>query len=86
MLSLDIRAGYQIPPRLMVFEGSSGTCRKDGKPEEGTTIIYHLPSSVMGYLDEDGSKGVLKERMQALDAKLEAMIAQVMDDRVDVKL
>jgi uncharacterized protein (DUF302 family) len=71
MLKHDITAGYQIPPRLMVVEGVEGDISK------GTTVLYHQPSSVLGYLPANEE---LARKFEGLDEKLEGMISQVVDD------
>ncbi|KAF9462587.1 hypothetical protein BDZ94DRAFT_1260768 [Collybia nuda] len=63
----DIRAGYNIPPRIMILEKAH---------ETGTAVIYHLPSSVMVLTDDPR----LKAAAESLDAKLEEMITEVVSD------
>ncbi|KAG6812323.1 hypothetical protein H0H92_003407 [Tricholoma furcatifolium] len=62
----DVRAGYNIPPRLMVVQNAD---------TEGTTLFYHLPSSLVLSDDEELVKAIL-----AVDEKLEQMITRVMAD------
>lgn len=67
ILLYDVRAGYNIPPRLMILEKADGI---------GTNVIYHLPSSVMVLTDDPR----LKAAAEDLDAKLEKMITEVLSD------
>ncbi|KAJ6614302.1 hypothetical protein B0H10DRAFT_2045619 [Mycena sp. CBHHK59/15] len=64
MLQYDLRAAYNIPPRLLVLEKADGT---------GTDVIYHLPSSVIAL----GDNPQLMAAAEALDAKLEGLVAKV---------
>ncbi|KAK7470714.1 hypothetical protein VKT23_002136 [Stygiomarasmius scandens] len=65
MLRHDLRGAYNIPPRVLVL----------GKPDaSGTSVIYHLPSSVMVL---DDSNAELKEAALALDDKLDKLITKV---------
>ncbi|PFH51462.1 hypothetical protein AMATHDRAFT_59249 [Amanita thiersii Skay4041] len=60
----DIRAAYNIPPRLLVLE----------KPDRsGTKLVYHLPSSVMALTDNPE----LKAAVAILDQKLEDFVKSV---------
>lgn len=63
----DIRTGYTVPLRLMVLEKATGT---------GTTVIYHLPSSVMGLTNHPD----LKVALQELDEKLEKLVSKISAD------
>lgn len=64
ILQYDLRAGYNIPPRLLILEKADRT---------GTNIVYHLPSSVMAL----NHNPKLKAAAEALDDKLEGMITKV---------
>jgi uncharacterized protein (DUF302 family) len=65
MLKRDLRGAYNIPPRVLVH----------GKPDgSGTSIVYHLPSSVI-VLDDDAE---LREAALALDDKLDKLFSGVM--------
>lgn len=64
IMQYDMRAGYNIPPRVLVLE------KKDGK---GTEVIYHLPSSVMALTDNP----LLKQAAEGLDDKLDALFTKV---------
>ncbi|KAJ8523474.1 hypothetical protein ONZ45_g106 [Pleurotus djamor] len=55
------RAAAQIPPRILVLGKADGS---------GTSIVYHLPSSIMQF--EENQE--LKEALEALDAKLEKFV------------
>ena len=63
----DIRAGYMIPPRLMILEKADRT---------GTLVIYHLPSSVMALTDNPA----LKAAVQAVDNKLDKLVTSITAD------
>ncbi|KAJ7579014.1 hypothetical protein C8J56DRAFT_1030450 [Mycena floridula] len=60
----DIRAAYNIPPRLLVLESEDG---------DKTSVIYHLPSSVIVL----GDNSELKTAALALDAKLDELLTKV---------
>ncbi|KAF8195960.1 hypothetical protein K438DRAFT_1719356 [Mycena galopus ATCC 62051] len=64
MLQHDLRAGLNIPPRLLVLEKADGT---------GTDVVYHLPSSVIAL----GNNGKLKAAAEVLDGKLEALVESI---------
>jgi uncharacterized protein (DUF302 family) len=66
ILKHNLRAGLHIPPRLLVLEKTEG---------QGTQVMYQLPSSIMTLPGDDD--GELKEKLDALDSKLEALIAKV---------
>ncbi|KAK7049578.1 hypothetical protein VNI00_005609 [Paramarasmius palmivorus] len=61
----ELRAAYNIPPRLLIAEKEDRT---------GTRVIYHLPSSVMAI---DNSNPELAAALKALDEKLERLIIKV---------
>ncbi|KAF9263466.1 hypothetical protein L218DRAFT_1077020 [Marasmius fiardii PR-910] len=61
----DLRAAYNIPPRLLILEKEDRT---------GTYVLYHLPSSVMNL---DGDEGGFVEAIRGLDGKLERLIVEV---------
>ena len=63
----DLRAAYNIPPRLLIKERTTG---------HGTEIIYHLPSSVMVLTENDQ----LLQAAVALDRKLEDLVSRVTDE------
>jgi uncharacterized protein (DUF302 family) len=67
ILRHDIRAGYTIPPQMMILGNASGT---------GTTIIYHLPSSVMAFSDNPD----LAVAVKVLDEKLEQLVSSIAAD------
>ncbi|KAG7097022.1 hypothetical protein E1B28_004415 [Marasmius oreades] len=64
----DLRASYNVPPRLLVLEKEDRT---------GTYILYHLPSSVMA-LESDNTE--LGEAARGLDEKLERLVLEVTED------
>ncbi|KAG6817439.1 hypothetical protein H0H87_008607 [Tephrocybe sp. NHM501043] len=64
----DVRAGYNIPPRLMVVQNS-------GSDAKTTTVFYHLPSSLVVLDDEELTRAV-----KVVDEKLEEMITRVTAD------
>ncbi|KAG6812322.1 hypothetical protein H0H92_003406 [Tricholoma furcatifolium] len=59
----DIRAGYEIPPKVMVLGNTS---------VGGTTVFYHRPSLLVVSNDTE-----LLQAMQILDAKLDQMITNI---------
>lgn len=63
----DLRAGLNIPPRLLIIEKEDGC---------GTQVLYHLPSSVMAI----GDNHALKAAAEVLDEKLEELVAEVTAD------
>ncbi|KAJ7179194.1 hypothetical protein C8R46DRAFT_628750 [Mycena filopes] len=63
VLEHDVRAAYNMPPRLLVID----------KANEGTEVVYHLPSSVMAL----GDKAEVKAAAEAIDSKLEALAAKI---------
>lgn len=67
ILRHDIRAGYAIPPHLMIFGNASGT---------GTTVIYHLPSSVLALTNNPDLVAAVK----VLDEKLEQLVSSIAAD------
>lgn len=64
----DISAGYNIPPRLMILQKADGN--------DGTIVIYHLPSSVVDCSDNPA----LKAALEGLDAKLDEMVSHITSD------
>ncbi|KAJ4466537.1 hypothetical protein J3R30DRAFT_3587393 [Lentinula aciculospora] len=64
MMVEDIRASFNIPPRVLVVEKENG---------EGTEVHYHLPSAVYAISDNPA----LKAAAESLDGKLEALIRKV---------
>ena len=62
----NVFAAYNIPPRLLILE----------KPDVGTTVSYHLPSSVMGQ-PEGGEDLNLLANLQNLDNKLETLVKRI---------
>ncbi|CAK5268088.1 unnamed protein product [Mycena citricolor] len=62
MVQYDLRAGYNVPPRLMILE--------DGN---GTKIVHHLLSSV---IDMSGPASLMTAAM-VLDAKFEAVVNNI---------
>ncbi|KAJ3723030.1 hypothetical protein EV361DRAFT_643481 [Lentinula raphanica] len=67
MMVEDIRASFNIPPRVLVVEKEDKT---------GTEIHYHLPSAVYAISD----KPALKAAAESLDGKLEALIRKVISE------
>ncbi|MEJ1978350.1 MAG: DUF302 domain-containing protein [Acetobacteraceae bacterium] len=64
MIEHDLRAGLNVPVRLMIYEdAASGTVR----------LAYDVPSSLMSRLHNDNVKAAAKK----LDAKLEALAERV---------
>ncbi|KAK1224408.1 hypothetical protein PQX77_012704 [Marasmius sp. AFHP31] len=61
----DLRAAYNIPPRLLVLE------KED---RSGTLLAYHLPSSVMAL---DASNKEINEAASVLDGMYEKLINDV---------
>ncbi|OCH84462.1 hypothetical protein OBBRIDRAFT_808226 [Obba rivulosa] len=68
MLRHSLVAGLHVPPRVLVLE------RADGN---GTRIVYDLPSSIIAPGLAGGPHEELREAAEALDAKLERLIAKV---------
>lgn len=64
MIKYDIRAIYNVPPRVLVSEKTDGT---------GTSIVYHLPSSVIAITENPDLRAAAKD----LDAKLQQMLLKV---------
>ncbi|KAG6855134.1 hypothetical protein C0991_006063 [Blastosporella zonata] len=64
----DIRAGYSIPPRLMIVQNADASL---------TTVFYHLPSSLVVSDNEE-----LNLAIRVVDDKLEKMITRVTADTV----
>ncbi|KAF8897483.1 hypothetical protein BD779DRAFT_1781942 [Infundibulicybe gibba] len=64
IMQYDLRSGYNIPPRLLVLENAD---------HNGTSVIYHLPSSVMALTDNPD----LKAAAVALDEKLDKMVTKI---------
>ncbi|KAJ7047429.1 hypothetical protein C8F04DRAFT_7683 [Mycena alexandri] len=64
VLQHDLRAAYNIPPRLLIIEKADGT---------GTDVVYHLPSSVMALGDNE----TLKAAAEAIDGKFEALVERI---------
>ncbi|KAJ7578381.1 hypothetical protein C8J56DRAFT_967800 [Mycena floridula] len=64
MMKHDLRAAYNIPPRLLVLENEG---------EDKTSVIYHLPSSVNAL----GDNAELKAAAMSLDAKLDELLTKV---------
>ena len=62
----DVRAGYSIPPRLMVIQNAEASL---------TTVFYHLPSSLVMSDNEEVIKG-----LRVVDDKLERLITRVTAD------
>ncbi|KAG5343077.1 hypothetical protein C0989_000067 [Termitomyces sp. Mn162] len=62
----DIRAGYNIPPRLMVVHNANVSL---------TTVFYHLPSSLVMSDNEEVMRAI-----RVVDDKLERMITRVTAD------
>jgi uncharacterized protein (DUF302 family) len=60
-------AAYSIPPRLLIIENPDGT---------GTTVSYHLPSSVMG-MSVGENEPTLQIELEALDEKLEKLVQRI---------
>ncbi|KAG6900929.1 hypothetical protein C0993_004366 [Termitomyces sp. T159_Od127] len=59
----DVRAGYCVPPRLMVVQNADASL---------TTVFYHLPSSLV-VSDSDE----VMDALRVVDGKLERMITRV---------
>jgi uncharacterized protein (DUF302 family) len=66
ILKHDLRAGLHIPPRLLVLEKAG---------DQGTQVMYQLPSSIMALPGNEDEE--LKEKLAALDKKLEALVAKI---------
>ncbi|KAG6860992.1 hypothetical protein C0995_005012 [Termitomyces sp. Mi166 len=62
----DVRAGFNIPPRLMVVQNADASL---------TTVFYHLPSSLVVSDNEE-----LMQAIRVVDDKLEQMITRVTAD------
>jgi len=60
-------AAYNIPPRLLIIEKPDGT---------GTTVAYHLPSSVMG-VPAGENEPTLQMELKALDEKVERLVRKI---------
>lgn len=60
-------AAYSIPPRLLIIEKPDGT---------GTTVSYHLPSSVMG-MPVGENEPNLQMELKALDEKVEKLVQRI---------
>jgi len=63
----DIRAGYNLPPRLMIVQKSDG---------HGTNVMYHLPSSIVSWEDNPG----LKAALEVLDSRLDQTVTRITTD------
>ncbi|KAG7097021.1 hypothetical protein E1B28_004414 [Marasmius oreades] len=63
--TFDLRAAYNIPPRLLILEKEDRT---------GTYVLYYLPSSVMSL---NGDEGNFVAAVRALDEKLERLVIEV---------
>jgi uncharacterized protein (DUF302 family) len=63
MMRHDVLAGLYVPPRVAVVA--------DG---EGTLVVFDLPSALIAVGD---CKPALKEAVQELDRKLEALVREV---------
>ncbi|TFK43591.1 hypothetical protein BDQ12DRAFT_709331 [Crucibulum laeve] len=64
ILKHDLHAALNIPPRLLITEKSD---------HSGTSVMYHLPSSVMVLTDNSG----LRAAVEALDVKLDSLISRI---------
>jgi len=60
-------AAYSIPLRLLVIEKPDGT---------GTTVSYHLPSSVMG-TPVGENEPTLQMELETLDKKVEKLVQRI---------
>ncbi|KAG5639004.1 hypothetical protein H0H81_007912 [Sphagnurus paluster] len=67
-MRLDIRAGHQIPPRLMIAANADRT----------TSVSYHRPSSLVVHLAPENA--ALAHAMAVLDDKLERMVERITAD------
>jgi len=66
ILKYNIFAAYNIPLRLLILE----------KPDEiGTTVLYYLPSSILGQPGADDP--VLHAGVQDLDIRLETLVERI---------
>ncbi|KAL1760085.1 hypothetical protein FB107DRAFT_287241 [Schizophyllum commune] len=65
MLTHDLRAALNIPPRLLVLEKAD---------RSGTSVQYHLPSSVIAM---PGNSAKVREGAKMLDAKLKALVERI---------
>ncbi|CAK5268079.1 unnamed protein product [Mycena citricolor] len=66
MIKFDLRAGYNVPPRLLVVQNGNGT-----------KIVYHLPSSVIdlhGPANLTAAAAVLDQRLAALVSNITAVV------------
>ncbi|KAF8639717.1 hypothetical protein AX17_000979 [Amanita inopinata Kibby_2008] len=61
----DIRAAYNIPPRLLVLENPD---------RSGVKVIYHLPSSVMALTNDTN----IRAAAEYLDSKLDKLVTSVL--------
>ncbi|KAJ7638759.1 hypothetical protein FB45DRAFT_863686 [Roridomyces roridus] len=64
MIRHDIRASYNVPPRILIIEKESG----------GTDVVFHLPSSVI-YLNKEDMQ--MKAAAEALDRIMEGMAERI---------
>ncbi|KAF8992549.1 hypothetical protein BDQ17DRAFT_1457318 [Cyathus striatus] len=64
VLGLDKRAAAFIPPRIAVLEKEGG---------KGTQLVYYLPSSLVGWSDDEE----LVEAVKVVDGKLERMMDRI---------
>lgn len=67
IMKYNLFAAYSIPPRLLVIDKPDGT---------GTTVSYHLPSSVMG-MPVGENDPTLQIELEALDEKVEKLVQRI---------
>ncbi|KAF8974278.1 hypothetical protein BDZ97DRAFT_1772800 [Flammula alnicola] len=67
MLKYNPLAAYSIPPRLLIIENPDGI---------GSSVSYHLPSTVMGLPDGENHPN-LQAELEALDERLERLATKI---------
>lgn len=67
MLRHDLRAGLNVPLRLLVLEDEE---------RAGTRILYHLPSSIIAI----SGNSKLTEAAEDLDGRLERFVSMIVSD------
>jgi uncharacterized protein (DUF302 family) len=65
IMRYDVRAGLNVPPRLLVME------KED---HSGTRVIYHLPSSILVMGDDAEQKAAAED----LDKKVENLVTKIL--------
>ena len=72
ILKYNPLAAYSIPPRLLIIE-----------EPQGTTVSYHLPSTVMGVLHGENHP-ILQAELELLDGRVERLAAKITAVRSDI--